>query len=304
MTTEETSPRPEPPASAPQPAAPPPKSFTLLGAVAEVNSLLKTIVSLIVASLASALAYVGYEAYYAPDPVLDAKVREVESLQAEVSQRDRTIEQLGAAREKLEGQVAEQQEEISTQREEIERLDLAVRLLKVDRRVARVEVLDQQLDDGGAVKSTTVSFVELDAAGDPLGEPRQFTIDGDVLHIDAWVAKFQDELVQSGDPLKAASLYLFRRLYGDYQRPVDGFPLDEERQQPLPYSGGGSMGEFEQTVWQEFWEYATDEQKAAAAGIRAAHGEAPYIKLTPGKRYRLVLRASDGLSIVPNEASD
>ena len=301
MTSDRSSPQSDPKAASTPTSSGAPK-FSLLGAVAEVNSLLKTVVSLIVAGLASALAFVGYQAYYAPDPDLDAKVKEVESLQAVVNERDKTIESLSAVRDELTERVDDQQEQIHEQQQELERLDLAVRLLKVDRRVARIEVLDQQLEEGGAVKATTVAFVELDAAGEPLAEPRRFTIEGDVLHVDAWVAKFQDELVQSGDPLKAASLYLFRRLYGDYQRPVDGFPLDEERQQPAPYSGGSSMGEFEQGVWREFWEYATDEAKAAAAGIRAAHGEAPYIKLTPGKRYRLELRASDGLSIVPEDA--
>jgi hypothetical protein len=43
-----------------------------------------------------------------------------------------------------------------------------------------------------------------------------------------------------------------------------------------------------------------DEQKARDLGIRAAHGQAVSIKAQKGKSYRVLLRASDGLSIVPD----
>ncbi|NQT13274.1 MAG: hypothetical protein HQ582_11030, partial [Planctomycetes bacterium] len=41
-------------------------------------------------------------------------------------------------------------------------------------------------------------------------------------------------------------------------------------------------------------------EKAKQAGVRAAHGEAVSMKLVPGKRYRVELRASAGVSIVPD----
>ena len=55
-------------------------------------------------------------------------------------------------------------------------------------------------------------------------------------------------------------------------------------------------------IWSQFWEFANDREKAASKGIRAADGEAVSIKTQPGKTYRIVLRASDGLSISPDNA--
>ena len=60
----------------------------------------------------------------------------------------------------------------------------------------------------------------------------------------------------------------------------------------------------ERDLWANFWEYANNPAKAKKAGVRAAHGEAPSIRLQVGKRYRVELRASGGLSIVPDGAAE
>jgi hypothetical protein len=60
------------------------------------------------------------------------------------------------------------------------------------------------------------------------------------------------------------------------------------------------MSDFEKKIWDEFWTIANDEAKANEMGIRAAHGEAPSMKLQKGKSYKVLLRASDGLSITPD----
>jgi len=52
-------------------------------------------------------------------------------------------------------------------------------------------------------------------------------------------------------------------------------------------------------IWNDFWVIANDPKEAEQMGIRAAHGQAVSIKVQAGKSYRLMLRASDGLSIVP-----
>jgi hypothetical protein len=61
------------------------------------------------------------------------------------------------------------------------------------------------------------------------------------------------------------------------------------------------MSDFEQRIWSDFWSIANDPQRAAGLGIRAAHGEAVSMKVATGRSYRLELRASGGLSIVPAE---
>ncbi len=49
-------------------------------------------------------------------------------------------------------------------------------------------------------------------------------------------------------------------------------------------------------IWNRFWELANDPEEARKLGIRAAHGEAPSMKMMKDKIYKLTLRASGGLS--------
>lgn len=128
-----------------------------------------------------------------------------------------------------------------------------------------------------------------------------FTIEGDTVYIDAWVIKYFDDLVEKGDPLRSTSVCLFRRVFGEYQEPSEGFAIDPSGSRPAVYSQGNEMSPLEKDIWANFWQYANDPAKAKAAGLRAAHGEAPSIRVLPGKRYKLELRASGGLSIVTED---
>ncbi len=130
------------------------------------------------------------------------------------------------------------------------------------------------------------------------------TVEGDVVYVDAWVIKYADQLVESGDPLRSTSVCLFRRIFGEYQQPTEGFALDPAGSRPSVYSQGGEISPMERDLWANFWEYANNPAKAKKAGVRAAHGEAPSIRLQVGKRYRVELRASGGLSIVPDGAAE
>jgi hypothetical protein len=181
------------------------------------------------------------------------------------------------------------------------RLEAANRLLKVDRRVAQIMVVDQQGVGNPERLATQFKFVEVDKQGNPLDVPRLCTIQGDVLYVDAWVVKFDDLHVESGDPLKGTSVCLFRRLFGEKQSPEEGIELDPIGTRPKAYASGGETSETERAIWSDFWEFANDPKRQEAAGVRAAHGEAASIKLKRGKLYKLILRASDGLSIVPED---
>lgn len=181
------------------------------------------------------------------------------------------------------------------------RLETARRLLKVDHRVAQVRVVEQGPTPDGAGLATQLEFAEVDADGRPLTEPKQFTIRGDVVHVDALLIKFSDDAVEQNDPLRSTSICLFTRLYGDEQTPADGFPLDAVGSRPAAYSAGSEASELERELWSEFWDYANSPQRAAEAGVRAMHGEGPFMKVRAGKTYRLLLRASGGLSFVTEE---
>jgi hypothetical protein len=211
--------------------------------------------------------------------------RELERKRQELVQKDLEIQGL--------------QSEILEKDATIERLDLAMRLLKVERRLAQVIVLEQtgSLEQGDF--KTRCRFVEVNEQGEPLGDPQEFTIEGDLLYVDAWVVKFEDLLVEQGDPLRSASLCLFRRLFGEEQKPADGLVLDTPFERPAIYGGEDNLSDLEKEVWQNFWEYANDPERAAELGIRAAHGEAPSMKLKKGQIYELSLRASGGLTFSP-----
>ena len=65
-----------------------------------------------------------------------------------------------------------------------------------------------------------------------------------------------------------------------------------------------TITEFERQIWANFWNIANDPQLSASMGIRAAHGVAPAIRLRSNKRYRVTLRASDGLTVVRVEVAE
>jgi hypothetical protein len=188
-------------------------------------------------------------------------------------------------------------DDLATAKKEVERLALALKLMKVDRRMARVVVLEQSPSSTPGRVKTRVRFEEVDVQGNPLGKPMELTIEGDVLYVDSLVVKFDDLLVEQGDALRAASLCHFRRLFGEYQQPSDGVPIDAPGERPAAYGGSEAMSPLEEEIWRDFWNLANDPKRAASMGIRAAHGEAPSMKLKPAEVYRITLRASGGLTI-------
>lgn len=238
------------------------------------NNLLGTVISLAILALISVAGWFGYHTYYGRQDV-----------EKRLAEREAEIERLG--------------QELEARQREIVRLDTANRLLKLDHRVAQLDVLKQE--GTGKDLVTTVSFVELDQQGKPLGESRVFAIQGDMVHVDAQIVKFDDKSIEEGDPERSASLYLFKRLYGDQQKPEEAFSIDRQNFRPAAYRGGKEMPDFEREIWSKFWDYANSQEKAQKAGLRAVHGQGVYVKMVPGKRYRVLLRASDGLSFQPED---
>lgn len=185
---------------------------------------------------------------------------------------------------------------------ELRELEVSMHLLKVDHRVARLEVIDQVPDpDSPDEVRTTVRFIELGPDGEPLGEGTEATISGDTVYLETQVIKFNDDYVEGGDFLRGTSICLFRRLFGENQPPVSGTAIDAEGMHPHPYRGSSDSeaGEFYTDLWSQFWETANDPNAASAKGVKSAHGEAPYIKVRNGKQYEVELRSSGGLSITP-----
>jgi uncharacterized coiled-coil protein SlyX len=257
------------------------------------NSLLRTLVSVVMVALLVLGGWIVYQIHLSGNRLHEAETQ--------LAQRESQIEQLNEQLSARQREIAAMAEELKAKGREIQRLLTANRLLTVDRRVARIDVVSQTGSAAAGDLATKFSFVEVGSDDRPLDVPRVFTVRGDLIYLDAWVIKYEDRLVESGDPLHAMSVCLFRRVFGELQQPKDGFVLDPVGATPAGYRTGQKMSDLEREIWSRFWDYANDAALAGRAGVRAAHGEAPSIKLTPGKRYKVLLRASAGLEIVTED---
>lgn len=246
-------------------------------AIEAFGSLVRSLMSLAVLGLIGFGGWIGYHEFYLPG----------QSVRRELAQKTEEL--------------AKMAETLELKQQEVERLDTALRLVKVDHRLAQLAVLNQWRRPEDNQLMTTVGFAEVDDQGRFLDGYRSFTIEGDVVYVDAWVAKFLDEHVEQGVPMRSTSLCLFRRLFGENQSPSDGFVLDAVGAQPLAYGRGRETTDLERDIWANFWEYANDPARAQTIGLRALQGEAPSIRLVPDKMYWVYLRASDGLTIKATE---
>jgi multidrug efflux pump subunit AcrA (membrane-fusion protein) len=222
-------------------------------------------------------------------------------LKQTVQQLDQTRHELQQAQTQLASQAIVRQQleaDLRVRQRQIDELNMSLSLLKVDKRVAEITVVRQQQDEQGGLL-TEFTFQEVDADGQPLDVPRTFQISGDLLYVDFWIIKFDDRFVEMADLDRGSAICLFRRLFGEHQEPHDGFTLDPVGVRPLAYGRRGAS-EFERQLWHDFWNIANDRARAAELGIRAAHGEAVATRLKLGQSYRVLLRASDGLSISPS----
>jgi hypothetical protein len=198
----------------------------------------------------------------------------------------------------MERKLAERDAQIRALTERAQALEAAVRLLRHTERRARIVVLDQGPGSDGHLV-TRIRFSELDSRGDPIGEPREFSVTGDEVYVDTLVIKFEDEFVTAGDALKGRSLLLFRRIFGDRHRPVDAQVLDREGQVPQAYAAEKAPSAFERELWAQFWTLANDPAEAKRRGVRALHGEAVSTKLRKSGVYAVTFRSTGELSIQP-----
>lgn len=221
----------------------------------------------------------------------------ITELVSHVSERDTRIQQLDETIVDQTAQIEELDATVQAQAEEIEALAAALDFLKVDHRLAKIEVLEQtpREDEPGKYR-TRVRFTEYDPAGEPIGEGREIEVDGKLVYLETLVVKFDDSYVEDGDVLRGSSICIFKRLFGEDQKPSEGEPLDAAGVQPLVYTGD-NPNPFHRMLWERFWDYANDPDFSAAQGVRAIHGEAPFMEMRPGKTYRVELRASGGLTI-------
>ncbi len=267
---------------------------SIVEGVKTVNSVVRTV---LLAAVAGVLGWGGYVAY--DEVTKRERLLQDKNLEIELAQQ-----QLTTLHGQLEGRLAEigqLNQDLQQRQARIDKLETSLQLLKTDQRLARLSVISIDRDAEGKALTSSLQFVELSPTGEPLSDPKQFELPGDVIYIDNWVVKFTDDYIEKGDVERGTSLCLFRRVFSEEQTPSGGFSLDEIGMRPQAYASGGGMSEFERRLWSEFWEFANDPVKASQMGIRAANGEAVSIKVREGKSYTVSLRASGGLSIEPVE---
>jgi hypothetical protein len=183
----------------------------------------------------------------------------------------------------------------------IDNLKTMVDRLTKQTRVAQVIVVDQTQNP----LRTKLRFVEVDEKNEKkIGTEKEFWIDGDVAYIDTLVIEFkgsydpQNDLPLRNEKLDEAltgkSIIFFRRIFSEKQKPEDGLRLDASGEAPAVYKGaGGPEDALEKQLWAEFWELANNPERAEKRGVRAAFGNATYIKFLKG-RYYVVERRVNG----------
>lgn len=260
--------------------------------VRTVNSAART---MLFAALLGGAAFGGWKAYslYSkPQKQLEAKQRELEALLAKLASTDRDL----ATRTE---EVAALSADVKAKAAAIAKLETSNGLLKLRHRIARINVLDQTDDAETGRVTTKIEFYEVDEQGVPLTDDRQqFEIDGDRVYVECLVAKFDDKFVEENDLERRTAVCLFQRIFGEYQEPQEGFAIDAVGASPTAYAGE-EISEFEKGIWRDFWTIANDPGRAAELGIRAAHADAPSIKLRPGGEYELDLRTTGEMTLRP-----
>lgn len=249
-----------------------------------------------------ALVGLGYLGYVEATNVLDghrAEVAErdvkIRELNTQVSVRQKRIDGLEVEVEVRGEQIVSLEADVAELDEHVKELDAALSFLKIDHRMARLTVLGQKRGPAGSTE-TAVRFEELGPDGEALGESAEYSLPGKVAYIESLVIKFGDNYVEQGDVMRGSSICLFRRLFSETQSPDEGFPLDHVGQRPMPYTDDRSP-DLVSKLWMRFWDYANDPEEAASVGVRAIHGEAPFIELREGSSYLVELRSSGGLSL-------
>jgi len=232
------------------------------------------------------------------DEMLNSARAEVSALSTRVEDKEREIGKLGKTIDEQDRRIETLNADVAEKAARIETLGVALDLLKVDTRVAKIDVLSQGAspDDPARVR-TVLRFTELGPDGEPVGDSRELVVEGKTLYIETLVVKFRDDYVEQGDELRGTSLCLFKSVFGENQKPSEGVALDAVGQQPMVYLGDETPSALHREIWQRFWDYANDAELREELGIRVLHGEAPFIETRPGKRYWVELRSSDGLSI-------
>lgn len=265
-------------------------------AIGHFNSTVRT---LLLAAIVAGLGYGGFQlfqAYSSPRRELAGKQRELDAALSSLKRAEQDLADRDEAIAGLNTTIAQRDVQIDALEDDLDRVQTAIRLLQLRRRLARIEVLDQTTQEDGSIL-TKIRFVETTDDGQQLGEPAVFDIVGDRIYVEYLVVKFDDKYIEQADIERGTAICLFERIFGENQEPGEGFVIDRVGSRPNSYARGSQTSEFEQRIWDDFWTIANDRDKAASLGIRATHAQAPSIRMQPDATYELDLRATGEFSL-------
>jgi hypothetical protein len=178
-------------------------------------------------------------------------------------------------------------------------LKQAISNLTEEDQIGYAKVLSQRTENGRQL--TTIRFVE--TARDDKTKivlQKECTVEGDVIHFDALIVKFDDKMVMDG---KARALYLWRRIYGETTPPENGFSIEEPGAEPKRYNGllQALPVAHQQLFWSSIWDLANDPEKLHQYGIKAVYGNAVYNQFRPGLIYVFKMNPAGSLypEVVP-----
>jgi hypothetical protein len=264
--------------------------FDFFEKLAVVNQLVRTVILVTMTGLLGVGGYWGYYRYVKPAQELAGVRAEFERVSGELAESQKQIEQ--------------QQVQLRQMTEENDRLTTSLRLIKVDRRLAYLTVTDTGPDPETGIPLMKVLFTEVDLEGRAVGPRRVFTLQGTLLNIDCWLAKFEDKYIEQADMVRGTSLCIIRGIRGDRDTALQAIDTGVAYQdatapdpRPAVYQTLGTISDLEQKIWSDFWRVANDTQMQQELGLRAVHGQVNYIQVEAGATYQLDLRASDGGSI-------
>ncbi len=275
--------------------------------ISNVNAAVRNLLLVVLVGGAGYGGYKAYDLYNEPQKQLKDKQAELEKTLDSLKQANNDL----AARQK---EIANLSVQLKDKIAELDRLEVAMKLLKVRHRLARLTVLDQHEVPsaipaspaiGSAVGAsrpdvlTKIEFVDINDQGEPIGTPKTFEIKGDMIYVDYLTVNFEDKYIEKSDLDRATSIALFQRIFGEHQEPAKGFQLDTVGTRPTAYARGTQMSDFEKKIWDDFWLIANDNKRAQELGIDAIQGKAVAIRAQPGKSYEIELRSTGDMTIRP-----
>jgi len=252
--------------------------------VKTINSAVRTGMIACVCGVVGYGGWLGYNNYVKPSMEAKQAMADLEDIKSKFAEAEKELETSKAALEQSE--------------EENDRLETSMKLLKIKKRIANVTVLEKGKDENGD-PFMEVSFSEIDQYGEPVGPTRNYTVKGENLYVDAWVVSFKDKYVQEANELRGTSLFVFKSIYGDNEKPSEGQSLDMDTADngPPGIYKSDKKRDFEQQIWSDFWRVSNDKGLQQELGISAIHGNAPYIKPVEGKTYQVHIRSTGRMTL-------